>query len=206
MDNEQLILESMNQLQTNYFNNRIVQDNKLVKIIGDKTYRVRMPIQSEQAIVDHQCNLVHLRYLKEEGCISKENLIKQIKEVGLFDIEKAEEQREELVRELKKYWNILATQSSDRKISIQECITKIASIEKDLQNIAVEIAKHLSPALESRLEKFRLEYLTFLCSDIKESKDTWVRVWNTYEDFQKEDNSFVETLAIEMTWLLLNKR
>jgi macrodomain Ter protein organizer (MatP/YcbG family) len=197
---------SMEQLQLSYFNNRIIQDNKLIVIIEDKTYRVHMPIQSEQALVEHQCNLAHLKYLKEDGCISKEKLIKQIKEIGLFNIEESEAKRELLVKELKRYWNILATQSSDNKASIQECIDKLTKIEGELKQLAVEIAKHLAPALESRLDKVMVEYLTFLCSDVQEVDGKWIRVWNNFEDFQKADSSLVEKLAVEMMWLLLNKR
>ena len=124
----------------------------------------------------------------------------------IFGADESEAKRELLVKELKQYWNILATKSSDNKTSIQECVDKLKKIESELKQLAVEMAKHLAPALESRLDKFMVEYLTFLCSDVQETDGKWIKIWNNFEDFQKADSSLVEKLAVEMMWLLLNKR
>ena len=57
---QQLLTDSIRDLEMNDFSNGIVQDNKLVFIVADKTYRVRMPIQSEQAMVDNKKNIANL--------------------------------------------------------------------------------------------------------------------------------------------------
>ena len=202
---QQLLTDSIRDLEMNDFSNGIVQDNKLVFIAADKTYRVRMPIQSEQALVDNKKNIAQLDYLKQEGCITRKQLIQQLKNVGVFDVDKVEEAREQLTKELKQMWLILATKSSDNKMSIEECSAKIIKIQNELKNIAIEVATQLAPSLESRLEKFTIEYLTLLCSDsLVDGK--WLRIWTTMDDFQKEDSSLTERCSANLTWLLLNKR
>jgi len=202
---QQLLTDSIRDLEMNDFSNGIVQDNKLVFIVADKTYRVRMPIQSEQAMVDNKKNIAQLEYLRQEGCITRKQLTQQLKNIGVFDVDKAEESREQLTKELKQMWFILATKSSDNKMSIEECSAKIIKIQNELKNIAIEVATQLAPSLESRLEKFTIEYLTLLCTD-SQLDGKWVRVWETMEDFQKEDSSLTERACANVTWLLLNKR
>ena len=202
---QQLLTDSIRDLEMNDFSNGIVQDNKLVFIAADKTYRVRMPIQSEQALVDNKKNIAQLYYLKQEGCITRKQLTQQLKNVGVFDVDKAEETREQLTKELKQMWLILATKSSDNKMSIEECSAKIIKIQNELKNIAIEVATQLAPSLESRLEKFTIEYLTLLCTDVQ-VEGKWVRAWATMEDFQKEDSSLTERAPANVTWLMLNKR
>ena len=202
---QQLLTDSIRDLEMNDFSNGIVQDNKLVFIVADKTYRVRMPIQSEQALVDNKKNIAQLDYLRQEGCITRKQLTQQLKNVGVFDIDKAEESREQFTKELKQIWFILATKSSDNKMSIEDASAKIIKIQNELKNIAIEVATQLAPSLESRLEKFTIEYLTLLCTDVQ-VEGKWVRVWNTMEDFQKEDSDLIERACANITWMLLNKR
>jgi hypothetical protein len=201
----QILSDSISDLSFNNFNNGIIQDNKLVFLIGDNTYRVRMPIQSEQALIDNKRNMAQLEYIKQEGCITKKQLIYQLQKCGVFDIDKAEESREQLTKELKKLWFILATKSSENTTSIQEYSDKITAIQNELKNISIDIATQLAPSLESRLEKFTVEYMTFVCTD-KQEDHKWIRVWETFEDFQKADTSLVEHCAANMTWIVLNKR
>jgi hypothetical protein len=202
---EQILSESIKNLEINNYDAGIIQDNKLVFIVGDKSYRVRMPSQSEQALIDHKRNLTQLEYLNQEGCITRKQLISRLKEVGVLDIEKVDERKEELTKELKQMWMILATKTSIEKTRIEEYKEKINKIQNELKNIAIEIGTQLSPSLESRLEKFIVEYTTFLCTD-KQVDGKWIRVWETIDDFNKEDSSLTERASANITWMLLSKR
>jgi uncharacterized membrane-anchored protein YjiN (DUF445 family) len=202
---EQILSESIKSLELNNYEVGVVQDNKLVFIVDDKNYRVRMPIQSEQALIDHKRNLTQLDYLNQEGCITRKQLAIKLKESGVLDIEKIEARKEELTKELKQMWFALATKSSSEKNRIEEYKEKINKIQDELKNIAVEVGTQLAPSLESRLEKFIVEYTTFLCTDVQ-SEGKWIRVWETIEDFNKTDSPLTERAAASITWLLLNKR
>lgn len=91
MDNKEILTQSLQDLEFGAFSNSLIQDNKLIFVYKDKTFRVRMPIQSEQASVDNKRNLTQLEYLKQEGCITRKQLTLKLKEVGVFDLEKIEE-------------------------------------------------------------------------------------------------------------------
>jgi len=199
----QILTDSISNLELNNFDNGIIQDNKLIFIVEDKCYRVRMPIQSEQALVDQKRNLMQLEYINQEGCITRKQLIYKLKLSGLFDFDKIEEKKEALTKELKQYWFLLATKSTESVIS--ELKEKINKIQSELKDIAIEVATQLAPSLESRLEKFTVEYLSFLCTDIQKDKE-WVRVWETFEDYQKSSSELTDKVAGQITWLMLNKR
>jgi len=202
---EQILSESIKNLELNNYNAGIIQDNKLVFIVDDKNYRVRMPIQSEQFLIDHKKNLTQLEYLSQEGCITKKQLILHLKETGVLDIEQIEERKNLLIQELKQLWFILATKSSVEKKRIEEYKEKINKIQDELKNIAIEIGTQLSPSLESRLEKFIVEYTAFLCTDVQVD-GKWIRAWESIEDFNKTDSSLTERASANVTWLLLSKR
>jgi len=202
---KQILSDSVFNLETNDFSNGLIQDNKLIFIFQDKTYRVRMPIQSEQSLVDTKRNLTHLEYIQQEGCITKKQLIQKLKDSGLFDVEKVEEQRELITKELKQLWYMLATKSSENKVGIDDLKIKIVEVQNKLKEIAIDIAVNLAPCLESRLEKFTIEYLSFLCTDKMEGKE-WVRAWETFEDYNKETTELTDKCSANLTWLLLNRR
>lgn len=205
MENKEILKDSIKNLEANNYNAGIIQDNKLIFIVDDKTYRVRMPIQSEQTFIDNKRNLIQLEYLGQEGCITRNQLIFRLKEVGVLDIKKLEERKEELTKELKQMWFNLATKSSTNKKSIEECREKIDKIKNELQSIAIEIGTHLAPSLESKLEKFIIEYTAFLCTDVQiDSK--WDRCWKSFEEYQKESSPLTEMASANISWLLLNKR
>lgn len=201
----QILNDSLSDLEINNFNSGIIQDNKLVFLVGEKSYRVRMPIQSEQAIVDNKRNIAQLEFIKQEGCITRKQLIHLLKEKNVFDVEQVEEQREELTKELKQYWFMLATKSSENKQGIEDLKVKINDVQNKLKSIAIDIATQLAPSLESRLEKFTVEYMCFLCTDVLNGKE-WVRAWELFDDYTKEDSELTNRCIGNMTWLLLNRK
>jgi len=205
MEDKEILTESISDLSTNNFDDSLIKDNKLCFIIGDILYRVRMPNQGEQSLTEHKRNLIQLDYLKQEGCITKNQLIVQLKNSGIIDIVKLEEQKEELTKDLKKYWFVLATKDSEDKNKIIEYSEKISKIQNNLQQLAIDISTYLNPCLESRIEKFYLEYLTVLCTEQRIGEE-WKKVWNTLEDFNNADSSLSNKAIAYQSWLLLNRR
>lgn len=205
MEDKEVLSESIRNLEINSYSAGIIQDNKLVFIVADKTYRVRMPIQSEQALIDNKRNLTQLEYINQEGCITKKQLVLRLKELGVLDIDKLDARKEELMKELKQMWLGLATKSSENKSQIEAYREKIEKIQEELKSMSIEIGVNLAPSLESRLEKFIVEYTAFVCTDVQ-IDGNWKRVWESFEEFLNADSSLVERCVANMTWILLNKR
>jgi hypothetical protein len=204
MEKIDILNESLTHLEQNNFDDSLIKDNKLPFIVEEKMYRVRMPNQGEQSLTEHQKNLAQLEYLKQPGCITKNQLIAQLKETGVVDIQKLEDEREVLTKELKKYWFLLATKDSSDKNKISEYSTKILKFQEMLKNLSMDISTFLSPSLESRLESFYVKYLAYLCTE-KLDNGNWVKVWELFEDFNKDDKLGNQAIA-STTWLLLNRR
>lgn len=204
MEHKQILNESIETLTNGNFDPSLIIDNKLCFSNGEKFYRTRMPNQGEQSLAEHKRNLIQLEYLKQEGCITKTQLIEQLKNDKVFDILDAEKHKEELMQELKVYWFNLATKDSMDKKKIMEYSEKIKDIQNTLQKQAIDIATYLTPCLESRIEKYYIEYLTSLCTEQKTDKD-WVRAFENYESFNNTDASLSGKAIANMTWLLLNR-
>jgi hypothetical protein len=100
---------------------------------------------------------------------------------------------------------MLATKDSADKNKISEYSDKILKIQQTLQQLAMDIATYLSPSLESRLEKFYLEYLTSVCTEKQEGNE-WKRIWNSLEEFNNADTVLTNKSVASLTWLLLNRR
>ncbi|MEK6881244.1 MAG: hypothetical protein AABY22_16605 [Nanoarchaeota archaeon] len=204
MDNAKTLNESIETLSNNNFNTSIIIDNKLCFELDNKFYRVKMPNQSEQSFAEHKRNIIQLEYLKQEGCITKTQLIEDLKNKNIIDFNKQEKIRENLIQELKQLRFFLATKGSREIFKIEEYTTKINEIENLLKKMAIEMAIHLNPCLESRIEKFYIEYITFLCTEYQENNE-WKRIWNTFEDFNKDNSSLCNRATSNMTWLMLNR-
>jgi hypothetical protein len=205
MDTKDILNESLADLAKNNFDDSLIKDNKLCFILDEKLFRVRMPTQGEQSLTEQRRNLAQLEYVKQDGCITKSQLIKQLKENKVVDIEALESTKEDLTKDLKKYWFLLATKDSGDKAKLEEYSEKISKIQTALQNIAMDIATYLCPSLESRLEKFYIEYMTSLCAE-EQIKDKWVKIWETFDDFNSTNSPLTNKATTSMTWLLLNRR
>ena len=205
MESTEKLNESMEELANNNFDDSIIKDNKIVFILDDKLYRVRMPLQGEQSLTEHKRNLAQLEYMKQEGCITKKQLMAQLRETKVVDIDQLEESRETLTKELKKFWFLLATKDSAEKSKIAEYSEQITKIQSKLQQIAMDISTYLSPSLESRLEKFYVEFITALCTEKQEGNE-WISIWKDLNEFNSADTKLTNKALSSMTWLLLNRK
>jgi hypothetical protein len=183
----------------------LIQDNKILFSLDDKTFSVRMPNQLEQALTEQQQNLMQLEYMKQPGCITRKRLLQQLRENQVIDIDEIERQKEILGKELRQIMLLLATKFSEDVSKIEEYTQKINEIKLKLQELTNDITTYLSPSMESRLEKCYIEYLTYLCTDTF-IEEKWNRTWNSFSEFQKADTRLTNKALINITWLLLTKR
>lgn len=204
MDNNKILTNSVEDIAKNQFNTSLILDNKSCFVLNEKSYRVRMPSQNEQAMAEHKRNLVQLEYMSQEGCITKAQLIEKLQETKIIDIPVLDKKREQLTKDLKNYWFLLATKDSKDTKKIHEYTLKIDELQSQLQQMSIDMALYLTPALECRLEKFYVEYLTSLCTE-QYLHNTWTSLWSSFEDFNSADSVLCNKAVASMTWLLLNK-
>jgi len=181
----------------------MIQDNKIPFNYNKECYQIRMPNQKERFDAEEYRSEKQVEFIQRKNCKTKEELRKILKENKIIDLDVLEKKAEKIKKQFKEIYLKLAPRFNDEKEKIQEDINKINDLQLELMKITQEISKHLSPSLEDRLEGVYLEYLTFQCTEKLVDKK-WKRVWNTFEEWEK-DNSLLATRArICMANLLFN--
>lgn len=204
MENNKILSNSVEELKNNNFDASLILDNKLPFVLNEKVYRVHMPSQSEQAMAEHKRNLIQLEYMSQEGCITKAQLIEKLQANKIIDIPTMDKKKEQLSKDLKNYWFLLATKDSKDNKKIAEYTLKISEIQDELQRMSIDMSIYLTPALECRLEKFYVEYLTSVCTE-QQIHNGWNPLWTSFDDFNAADSVLSNKAVASMTWLLLNK-
>lgn len=204
MENSKILSNSIEELKNNNFDTSLILDNKLPFVLNEKIYRVHMPTQAEQAMAEHKRNLAQLEYMSQEGCITKSQLIEKLQANKIIDIPSLDKKKEQLSKDLKNYWFLLATKDSKDNKKITEYTLKISEIQDELQRMAIDMSIYLTPALECRLEKFYVEYLASVCTE-QQIHNSWSPLWASFDDFNAADSVLSNKAVASITWLLLNK-
>jgi len=181
----------------------MIQDNKLPFNYENNCYRVRMPSQKERFDAEEYRSEKQIEFIQRKNCKTKDELRKILKENNVADLDLLEKKAEKIRKQFKEVYLKLAPRFNEEKEKIQEEIDKINDLQSSLMEITQEITKHLSPSLEDRLEGVYLEYLTYQCTEKLNDKE-WVKVWNTFEDWEKDNSPLATRARICMTHLLFN--
>ncbi|MCK9542831.1 MAG: hypothetical protein M0R03_12460 [Novosphingobium sp.] len=193
-------------LEDNFLNSSLIQDNKVLIPMGTALLRARMPNQSEQSIAEEYRNAKKLEIMRSGNCVTKKKLVVLLKESGVADIEELEDQKKKLVEDLQSVWINLAVRHSTEVVSIENFKEEEKMLRDKIKDISIEISNQLVESLETQLEKAYIERLTSMCIEKCMSDNIWVKKWETFEDYQKEDITVTDYAITYMTWLLLNMR
>jgi len=183
----------------------MIQDNKLPFTYNKECYRVRMPSQGEKAEAEDYRSEKQIEFIQRPNCKTKTELRKILKENNVVDIDKLEAQSNHIKKQFKNLYLKLAPKFDEDREGIQSEIEKINELQEKLQEVSQEITKHLSPSLEDRLEGVYLEYLVYLCTEKLVEKE-WVKVWNTFDEYKKDNSPLATRAVVCMTHLLFNVR
>lgn len=208
MGNEELenFNETVADLEDEFLNPSLIMDNKIIIPHGSLVMRVRMPEQWEQSQAENAQNSKKIELLSSGKAVSKKNLIKLLKDNNVVDIDKLEDDKEQVVKKLQGVWVSLAVRHSSEEKSIEELKDEANLFKMELKKLSLTIANHLIPSLETQEEKAYIECITSLCTEKGMGKDVWAKKWESFADYQKEDPKITDMAITYMTWLLLNTR
>jgi len=181
----------------------MIQDNKLPFTYNKECYQVRMPSQGEKAEAEDYRSQKQIEFIQRPNCKTKQELRKILKKNKIIDLDKLEAEANKIRKQFKNLYLKLAPKFSEDKNAIQTDIKKINELQEELQEITKEINTHLAPSLEDRLEAVYLEYLVYSCTE-KINKNKIEKVWENYEDYQKDNSPLATRALICMTYLLFN--
>lgn len=186
--------EVLDSLNINLNNTSLIQDNKIIYIVNNQTYRTVMPNQRERVEAEDRRDILYTKLVTEGKYKTESQWRKILKENQDIDIAKLEVEKDTIIEKLKDTLLTLNERATGDP-SIVNLKTEIKEIHDSFQKLSIQIADYLQPCIESRLKKEYIEYLTYACTE-KPEKDNWVKVWNSFEDYQK-DNSIIAHKAIE---------
>ena len=189
----------------------MIQDNKLPFTYNKDCYRVRMPSQGEKSEAEDYRSEKQVEFIQRKDkngnptCKTKADLIKILKENNVVDLDALEAKTKKIKKQFQHLYLKLAPKFSEDKEGIQTDIEKINELQNELQEVVGEINKHLAPSLEDRLEGVYLEYLVYSCTEKLVEKE-WIKVWNTFEEYKKDNSPLATRAVVCMTHLLFNIR
>jgi hypothetical protein len=68
---------------------------------------------------------------------------------------------------------------------------EIAEIISEQQELTIRKTNLLETSIEMQILMYMYTYLAFITTEKKEGEN-WIRVWNTWEEFEKADNELMD--------------
>lgn len=191
-----ILQEVLDELQKDFLNPELIQDNKTYFEDGGKKYRVRMPNQKEQSQANLHRDIKLGEFLTTKGLYRLSEWKKILKENQSIDVDKLQEEADKILKEIIQ----LHLTVSEKKDSEVETIDKLKQQRNELflkrRKVIIEKAGWESPCIENKAQDEYYRFLTMLCTEILEDEttDKWIRVWKNYDEYEN-DISKLSTFA-----------
>lgn len=174
----------------------VLSNNEYEFKYKDVDYKVVKPSFKQKQEVYRKKSEKFSSLLKNKELLLEKDLIAQFKERGInineFDdkIAVLEQEKNSLKEKLGKALAIGAPES-DLKTFKDEII----KIINEQTSLTVQKFSYLQFSLENQLKMFAYTYVTILITFVKKD-DKWVRIWNTFEEFEAyEDEDFINSIS-----------
>lgn len=185
-------------------NQAIIQDNKIYFSHDKKSHRCEMPNQYQQSQAE---DFKDTYKLKNIGIFpTLKQLKKDLIEKQHVDIDALEKQRFDIREE----YQILALEGaailSNETDKLEKYEKLIIDVENRLMDCLQELEEHLSTCLDRKVLTQYYRYLACVCTQLRTQKGEWKQVWESIDDFNK-DNSMLPSKSIaNVQSLILNTR
>jgi hypothetical protein len=208
--NIQAILE---ELQKDVLNPEMIQDNKIYFFSEEDRYRVKMPTQQVLTSALDVKNRKYMELLQKKNndgssaYLLEKNLIKLLKESQNIDIEDLSKKINDLEQKMRdKYLSLAELHDTDTK-RIEEYKKDLEDIRHERLLLIFEKCDYLAPSIQNQTQDEYMMYLTSVCTErcvINNDKEEWGKVWNTFDDYVKDD-TVIRRLALgKLTELMIN--
>ena len=186
----------------------IIKDNKIIFYYKDKAYRVCMPNQRQSSEANHIKHQLYGELIQTEGCYLKNRLKEILQEKQGIDIKGMEIEFAKALQEYHDAQIDLALIPIEHKQKRVEQVKKVIELEEKYRMTSTPLIEYLSHSIEDRCQDKYVRYLTSLCTEklVNAEKETWKRVWNTFEEFQNDASSMSDLAINRLVRLLTNIR
>lgn len=191
----------------------LLKSNEIVFEEGDMKYRVRKPSfkQKQEAINKRVEKFTEL--IKNDKYMLEEDLKVQYLKRGI-DIDgytkKIQQAMQERDRLMLKLGEEIKNKTDEKDWALYK--EEIEKTNVDIQRYTIEKTKLLEFSIENQVLIYTYSYLTFLLGEKylkgkdlgegnKEPDPGWLKVWNTWEEFQNEKENLINKFAYYTTFL-----
>ena len=195
-------LKAMQELEDSVKLENIIKDNKIEFKSGDKNYRVRKPIITEQQEIDDARRKKYLELVKDGSYLFKKQWIEIYKKKGI-DVAKIENDMKKLEDEVKRL--LLRLAKTTGKKAVEELKNQILKLRDEQYIISIEKTDLLSYSIEDQVYIYAKSYTAYLILEVKKD-DKWVKYFKSFGEFEKcEDNNLVSKLFYFFDYLLYSQ-
>lgn len=199
---EKDIVKEMNEILDLTEIAELIRNNEKIFEVNGITYRIKKPTYKQKQEVYKKKIEKYTELLKDERYLLEKDLRELFKKRGV-DIDKMDI---ELKNKMKKRDDLMIRLGGALKLGQPENELKILELEiKDLNNEiqdkSIERAKLLEISLEQQLSVFVYTYFVFVLAE-KKDNDNWVKVWNTFDEYEEGDQELINRFSYYCTMML----
>lgn len=196
------VKESMNQTILE----EAILDNKFEFEYKEQTYRVRKPTFKEKQRAYRKKVEKMTELLKDKNLMLERDLVTLYKERNI-DLNALSDQVQTLEKQKQniqeKLGSLLANKGIESEIKSYK--EEIQKIEAEQINLSTQRTSFLECSIEHQLFTYLYAYLTSVIAE-KKVGESWVKVWNSYEEFEdSKDEDFITKIAFYSTFVLRNE-
>ena len=182
----------------------LIKDNKVELEIKGIKYRIHKPNQAESLETRKARTKKYIELLKNDDYMLKEQLIELYKKKDI-DIEKIELDIKELEYKIEDVQQVL--DKTENKKTVEDLKQKINDLITKQSKLALRVTELLEPCLENEIIEFGNFYLVYILLEKqgKVGEKSWIKVFNTYEDFLNSEDEQLILEAIYNHSLLIFK-
>lgn len=178
--------EKLKEIEQNPFTEAIIKDNKIPFIYEKTLCRCIMPSQSDLMKAKDYEDETRIRLLRRKDTISRKELKKLLKKNQNIDIDKYEEEKEEVVEKINEAYLTLNRVQDLNKERIDELINKINELLEKFQEIGYKISENISSCIENKQEVAYIRFLTACCTEKQDADGQWIKIWQEFEQFEAD--------------------
>lgn len=168
----------------------LVKSNEKILEIDGLTYRIRKPT-FKQKQETYQKRVEKFTELLSNDKYKMEADLKTIYLKRNIDVDKMTAQVQSLMLKrddfLFKLGDAIKNNAPDS--DLQSLKKEIETLNLDIQSVVIEKTRLLEFSIEQQVLIYTYSYLTYLLAEKKESENNWVRVWNTWEEFENDKSN-----------------
>uniref|UniRef100_A0A6M3K6R6 Uncharacterized protein n=1 Tax=viral metagenome TaxID=1070528 RepID=A0A6M3K6R6_9ZZZZ len=182
----------------------LVKSNEKIFEVNNISYRIKKPSYKQRQEVYKKKMEKYIDFLKDEKYLLEKDLKILYSKRGI-DIDKMNIELENKMRRrdemMIKLGEAIKNKSGDNDLQILK--REIESMNDEIQILAVEKSNLLDPSIEKQVSIFIYSYFTFVLAEKKDGEN-WLKVWNTYEDYENGEQELINRFSFYTTMMIGN--